>query len=376
MVAAQHLYNTTGRSSSPRDAVPTNGPPAQKFNVSATLPPSTVSRTTSSSSSDARNALTKTTDTDNVAPRTTWAKHPVQKPDGENALVVIREMLVHGRLPENAVDDDSGSDNSYVVSPQHNRRFSFATGDDQPTASNGVPIRFQKVTVKKHPKYSQVQGDHLLAVPEAATISHFTGLDHNKNNAMQRTGIQIPNSSLPSSSSSSSSQNSHRSSAPISMGYNHTTGWHIGNGNKAASDGSPASKASSRQGSVSSASVGGSPFRKAQSALDITLSQETIDAARKGRTIDNYHTKTASFARPEDFLALPPQTVAYTPGQQRPRYTNGPPPALTVPPLFRRGQTRLRRQTPPPARQARAPEITGNEDAITAAISAVTRSGS
>lgn len=346
MVAARHFYNTTGRPCPPCVMDTKKEPTARISNPSTTSSSSKISRSSSSSSPDAQGALVKA-NKDHVTPRTTPVpQHPIKVSDGENALAAIQEILkTNGGFPEDAVDDGSCSDSSFVLPHKH----------------------------------SLVQCSHLPVVPETKPISHFNSVDHgSRKNAVRQSGLQRQDSSgllrsSRSSSSSDSSQSSHRSLTQIFMESNHATDRHVDD-SSAASEGLLASKASSRQGSASSASVGSSPSRKVQSALDITLSQETIDAARRERTIDNYHTKTSSFIRPEDFRALPPQPKGYVPGQQRPRYTTGPPPGLPVHPLLRHGQTQLRRPVTRPVFQARAAEITGNQDAITAATEVMARS--
>lgn len=355
----------TGQPHPLNNMITTKIPPTRNSNHSTVPSSSKVSRTTSAGPSNAQAPLVGTADEDHVTPRAMPAPQHPSKSGGEDVLATIKELVKNnGCLPEEAVDDDSGSDSSCVVPQRHTRPFLFTAGNDQLAVSSGLFTCPPETAAKKHPKYPPGHHDHLPAVPETATISQFNGQGHSRNHVPRRTNIKN-SKSCQSSSSSDSSQNHHHSSA-LTSGYKHLTGGHVDNDSKPASDRSPASKTSSRQRNALSASARSSPLRKAQSASDIMLSQETIDAARKARTIDNYHTKTTSFMRPEDFYPLPPQPPADTTGQQLPIYTQGPNPGLPVHTIPRRSQARPRRPVPPPALHARAPKVTARATKVTA----------
>lgn len=347
MLAARRFYDTIDRPCSPRHTG--SDPLARISNASNSFSSSEFSRSTSSGSSDAQKAVTVTTDKDRVTPQTAPSTEDRAKPPNTNsALATIQEMLrANGGLPEDVVDD-SVSDES--VSPHVTRRFSSVADDQKSVSAVQLVTSAPNVVIERS---RQLPQEYIQSSSETSSTSKVDFLARRDDETTRIPNAQrhhldrsLRHEGLP--SCASSIQNGRSPSALVSPARNHAIGRRTDDGNTA-SDGSPlVIKASRRQGSsrrhgATSSTCGTRPCGKTQSADDVALGQGTIEAARRQRTIANYHTKASSLVRPEDFRALPPEPKPFMPGLWRPIHTTGPPPGLPVHPLLRlAGQTQDR----------------------------------
>lgn len=327
MIAVGHFYNTTGQPCPLNNTASRRASPVRKPQASPTSPSSSVSRSTSTDSSNALGDSVETLAQDKITPRTTPPPQRPKIPSSTNALAAIQKWReANGSLPEDAIGDESDSETSFVQ-PCNTRAFYFGIGDDKPATTDGLVTLLPSVADKQH-SHRQAQPSQLSMVPETDIIREIPG-----NAELGQDGYEKQKwreVSRPVSSPSSL--------IFVSMGYNHATGTHIDD-ERAARDGSPPKKSPPPR----------KPSRIAQGSSAIVLNQETIDAAHQGMTIANLDTKTRSPVRPEDFRPLPPEFSVSRPVHRQPGH--GAAPILCLP---GRREVQNQRIRPPPAFRARA----------------------